>query len=50
MTPPEANEQFYMSETEFEALLAGQKTAQEALDAAVERGNTILRDFEDANS
>ncbi|MRX52332.1 sn-glycerol-3-phosphate ABC transporter substrate-binding protein UgpB [Paracoccus sp. S-4012] len=37
-------------DSEFEALLAGQKTAQEALDAAVERGNTILRDFEDANS
>jgi sn-glycerol 3-phosphate transport system substrate-binding protein len=35
---------------EFEALLAGNKTAQEALDAAVERGNQILRDFEAANS
>ncbi|MHA6298298.1 sn-glycerol-3-phosphate ABC transporter substrate-binding protein UgpB [Devosia sp. CAU 1758] len=34
---------------EFEALLAGNKTAQEALDAAVERGNQILRDFEAAN-
>ena len=34
---------------EFEALLAGSKTAQEALDAAVERGNQILRDFEAAN-
>ena len=34
---------------EFEALLAGDKTAQEALDAAVERGNTILRDFQAAN-
>ena len=34
---------------EFEALLAGTKTAQEALDAAVERGNQILRDFEAAN-
>lgn len=37
-------------DSEFEALLAGQKTAQEALDAAVERGNQILRDFEAANS
>jgi sn-glycerol 3-phosphate transport system substrate-binding protein len=35
---------------EFEALLAGNKSAQEALDAAVERGNQILRDFEAANS
>ena len=34
---------------EFEAMLAGTKTAQEALDAAVERGNQILRDFEAAN-
>jgi len=37
-------------DSEFEALLAGQKTAKEALDAAVERGNQILRDFEAANS
>ena len=37
-------------DAEFEAMLAGQKTAQEALDAAVERGNQILRDFEAANS
>jgi sn-glycerol 3-phosphate transport system substrate-binding protein len=35
---------------EFEALLSGSKTAQEALDSAVERGNQILRDFEAANS
>jgi sn-glycerol 3-phosphate transport system substrate-binding protein len=34
---------------EFEAMLAGTKTAQEALDSAVERGNQILRDFEAAN-
>lgn len=34
---------------EFEAMLAGSKTAQQALDAAVERGNQILRDFEAAN-
>lgn len=34
---------------EFEALLAGNKTAKEALDAAVARGNQILRDFEAAN-
>jgi len=31
---------------EIEAALAGQKTAQEALDAAVARGNTMLRTFE----
>ncbi|KKB13364.1 glycerol-3-phosphate ABC transporter substrate-binding protein [Devosia geojensis] len=37
-------------DAEFEALLAGQKSAQEALDAAVEAGNRILRDFEAANS
>src|SRR5690606_25952742 len=36
-------------DAEFEAMLAGQKTAQQALDAAVERGNQILRDFEAAN-
>jgi sn-glycerol 3-phosphate transport system substrate-binding protein len=31
---------------EFEQLLAGDKTAQEALDASVERGNELLREFE----
>ncbi len=31
---------------EIEAALAGQKTAQQALDAAVARGNTMLRNFE----
>jgi len=36
-------------DAEFEAMLAGSKTAQQALDAAVERGNRILRDFEAAN-
>jgi sn-glycerol 3-phosphate transport system substrate-binding protein len=36
-------------DNEFEQLLAGQKTAQEALDSAVSRGNQILRDFEAAN-
>lgn len=36
-------------DSEFEALLAGSKTAKEALDAAVQRGNQILRDFEAAN-
>ena len=36
-------------DSEFEALLAGQKTAQQALDGAVARGNQILRDFEAAN-
>ncbi|WEX11200.1 sn-glycerol-3-phosphate ABC transporter substrate-binding protein UgpB [Chelativorans sp. AA-79] len=35
---------------EFEALLAGRKTAQEALDALVERGNALLREFQDTNS
>lgn len=34
---------------EFEAMLAGTKTAEEALDTAVERGNQLLRDFEAAN-
>jgi sn-glycerol 3-phosphate transport system substrate-binding protein len=31
---------------EFQALLAGDKDAQGALDAVVERGNTLIRDFE----
>jgi len=31
---------------ELEAALAGQKTAQQALDAAVTRGNAMLRTFE----
>lgn len=35
---------------ELQAVLSGDKTAQEALDAAVERGNQILREFEAANS
>jgi sn-glycerol 3-phosphate transport system substrate-binding protein len=34
---------------EFEAMLAGNKTAKEALDAAVAGGNKILREFESAN-
>lgn len=34
---------------EFEAMLAGQKTAQEALDSAVARGNEVLREFEATN-
>lgn len=34
---------------ELEAVWSGDKTAQEALDAAVERGNELLRRFEDAN-
>jgi sn-glycerol 3-phosphate transport system substrate-binding protein len=33
---------------EIEAALAGQKSAQEALDTAVERGNQMLRQFERA--
>jgi sn-glycerol 3-phosphate transport system substrate-binding protein len=36
-------------DNEFEALLAGTKTAKQALDSAVERGNKILRDFEASN-
>ncbi|MEO1139935.1 MAG: sn-glycerol-3-phosphate ABC transporter substrate-binding protein UgpB [Pseudomonadota bacterium] len=35
---------------ELEAVWSGDKTAQEALDAAVERGNALLRKFEDSNS
>lgn len=35
---------------EFQELLSGSKTAQEALDALVERGNAMIRDFEAANS
>jgi len=34
---------------ELQAVLAGEKTGQEALDSAVKRGNRILRDFEAAN-
>jgi sn-glycerol 3-phosphate transport system substrate-binding protein len=34
---------------EFAALLGGQKTAQEALDSAVSRGNEQLREFQSAN-
>ncbi|MCV0397610.1 MAG: sn-glycerol-3-phosphate ABC transporter substrate-binding protein UgpB [Rhizobiaceae bacterium] len=37
-------------DSEFEAMLSGNKTAKEALDAAVEGGNQILRDFEAANN
>lgn len=36
-------------DSEFEALLAGKKSARDALDAAVAGGNRILRDFEAAN-
>ncbi|MDF1719015.1 MAG: sn-glycerol-3-phosphate ABC transporter substrate-binding protein UgpB [Antarcticimicrobium sp.] len=35
---------------ELEAVWVGDKTAREALDAAVKRGNALLRKFEDANS
>ncbi len=35
---------------ELEAVWSGDKTAQEALDAAVARGNELLRRFEEANS
>ncbi|MBC5768478.1 extracellular solute-binding protein [Ramlibacter albus] len=34
---------------EFEAVLAGKKTPQEAMDAAVSRGNEILRQYEKLN-
>ncbi len=34
---------------ELEAAFAGKKTAKEALDSAVKRGNDLLRRFEDAN-
>ena len=34
---------------ELQAVLNGQKTGQEALDSAVERGNVIVREFEAAN-
>ena len=34
---------------ELEAVWAGQKTAQQALDSAGERGNQLLRRFEQAN-
>lgn len=36
-------------EDELEAAFAGKKTAQQALDSAVERGNKLLRQFERAN-
>lgn len=35
---------------EFQAVLAGSKSGQQALDDAVRRGNQILRDFESANN
>lgn len=35
---------------EFEQMLSGEKTAQEALDSLVERGNQLIREFEAANS
>ena len=36
-------------EDELEQAFAGKKSAQQALDAAVERGNRLLRQFERAN-
>jgi sn-glycerol 3-phosphate transport system substrate-binding protein len=36
-------------EDELEQAIAGKKTAQQTLDAAVERGNRLLRQFERAN-
>jgi len=38
-----------VADEELQALLDGSKTAQEALDSAVARGNDILREFEAAN-
>ncbi|MEO1198788.1 MAG: sn-glycerol-3-phosphate ABC transporter substrate-binding protein UgpB [Pseudomonadota bacterium] len=35
---------------ELEAVWSGDKSAEDALNAAVERGNALLREFEDANS
>ena len=36
-------------EEELEQAFAGRKTAKEALDSAVKRGNDLLRQFEKAN-
>ncbi len=36
-------------EDELEQAFSGKKTAQQALDAAAERGNRLLRQFERAN-
>ncbi|MBE0695037.1 MAG: sn-glycerol-3-phosphate ABC transporter substrate-binding protein UgpB [Aquamicrobium sp.] len=36
-------------DSEFEALLSGQKSARDALESAVRRGNEILREFEASN-
>ncbi len=38
-----------MIDEELEGVWSGQKTAQAALDSAVERGNQLLRRFEQAN-
>jgi len=38
-----------VEDEELEAVWAGTKTAKQALDEAVERGNKLLRDFEAAN-
>lgn len=35
---------------EFEAVLSGEKTGEQALESLVERGNALLREFEAANS
>jgi sn-glycerol 3-phosphate transport system substrate-binding protein len=37
-------------EEEMEAVFSGSKTAQEAYDAAVQRGNSLIREFERTNS
>jgi sn-glycerol 3-phosphate transport system substrate-binding protein len=34
---------------EFQSLLAGKKTGQEALDAVVKRGNELIAEFQKAN-
>lgn len=40
----------FVVDEEFQALLAGSKTAKEALDSAVARGNDLLREFEATNA
>ncbi|ABA05206.1 probable transmembrane protein [Nitrobacter winogradskyi Nb-255] len=52
MTPPEANEQFYMSETEFEALLAraAETGARRALQEVGLEGKDAAEDIRDLRS
>ena len=39
----------FLDDEELEAIWAGDKSAQEAMDSVVERGNPLLRRFEQAN-